>query len=106
MTTDTTPATVADEAARLIERVEAYEAKATKGPWERYGIIGQAGLTKVRAESSRDVACRATYREIPSTEQDSFFCVCARTDLPHAIRLLRALLEENAELRGRVGKGE
>lgn len=69
----------AREAAR--RRCEA----ATKGPWERYGLIGIAGLTRVRAISHLDKTGRAIYRDVPNTEDDATLIAHARTDLPAAL---------------------
>ena len=64
---------------------------ATPGWWERYGVMGRAGLTRVRVEVAMDRTGRAVYQEIPGTEADSMFLVNAREDLLAALAEIERL---------------
>ena len=46
--------------------------KHTEGPWERYGYIGRAGLTRVQAcIGEEDRTGRKIYKDLPITEADA-----------------------------------
>lgn len=45
--------------------------KHTPGPWERYGHIGESGLTRVRACIGVDRVGRKQYQDVPINEDDA-----------------------------------
>ena len=47
-----------------------------RGPWERFGYIGEPGLARVREQTGEDRVGRMQTRIIPSTEEDaSLICL-------------------------------
>lgn len=75
---------------------------ATAGPWERYGFIGQAGLTKVRSCGDKDRVGRTVYREVPSTSEDASFIATARNHWDAMLDEIERLRKILAHVPGRI----
>lgn len=70
-------------------------ASITKGPWERYGYIGQSGLMRVRACTGTDRVGRQTFVDIPATPADATL-IAAAPELAEALRNLHRLAQVNS----------
>lgn len=66
---------------------------ATAGPWERFGYIGEGGLSRVRVSVGTDRVGREVFANIPATSADADFIGHARTDMPRLIDEVRRLRE-------------
>jgi hypothetical protein len=95
-----------------LQNLKALAAKATNGPWERYGYIGQSGgLRRVRSTNDRPwivCECNAGIEEQDEGMHNAGFIVAARNHIDQLIAIAEAAMEfvNKSKASARIGMND